>query len=878
MKIESEHPSVQEEGIPLQIERPDFTPELKRFGGLALAWAIGFAFFELDHLRLVRHLPAGILTGFLECAIEAAIIFSLLSKRKAQSREYRYFLWFFCLLLPADISYLSLHYFFRSNDETWTTFLLTTLPYTAAYFFGAVGFFKHIRAKFNSRRSAVRALWLPAVLVVPALFGILAPLLHARYASAGWSFDFLEIAFNSAFSIAFFFWSSSALMNSLDPAFSFAGLAGIVSQLGNWGGVSAYLLNKNTFTFSEYEFLWLCGLIAFWYAFVVIKNPEDSPLEGDIPGAQGLSLAVQQRMTIIGLISAFLIGAALIFHHGERSYRIVLFGIAIGSFIALLVGEVLSKQIIRYAMMFGRVVSPAKNQLDEREIPLELRQAYRAVFHKDVMSRRTEEVVQKNLAELSSQVAHDIRSPLAALDSVIKDASQLPEEKRLIIRSAVSRIRDIANNLLDKRRESIGSKAIASPVGAVLAEEPASICLLSSLIEPLMTEKRLQYRSRIGLEIDSGMDESSYGLFARVQPVEFRRVLSNLIDNAVEAMGELKSGRVSLALSARGNWVSLGVQDNGRGITRDVLPRLGRKGESHGKSRGSGLGLYHAKTRVESWGGQLRLASKIGEGTLVIVELPKAPAPDWFISELWLHPDEAVVVLDDDASIHQVWQERFESLGQERSASVLHFSTPKEIRDWASQNPKEARLAVYLMDYELLGYAETGLSLAKELGIGERTVLVTSRFDEPEILEECLKLGVRMIPKGLAVLAPIRLAQSPERIWDAVLIDDDPLVRMTWKHAASGAGKKLLSFSSPAEFFRALSGIHRKTAIYIDQELGGQITGIQAAARMTEFGFTEIYLATGHKGIPRRELEHLKGVVGKEPPWQRTSELNPCHF
>ena len=485
---------------------------------------------------------------------------------------------------------------------------------------------------------------------------------------------------------------------------------------------------------------------------------------------------------------------------------------------------------------------------------------------------------QAAIGELSSQVAHDIRSPLAALDSVIKDASQLPEEKRLIIRSAVSRIRDIANNLLDKRRESIGSKAIASPVGAVLAEEPASICLLSSLIEPLMTEKRLQYRSRIGLEIDSGMDERSYGLFARVQPVEFRRVLSNLIDNAVEAMGELKSGRVSLALSARGDWVSLGVQDNGRGITRDVLPRLGRKGESHGKSRGSGLGLYHAKTRVESWGGQLRLASKIGEGTLVIVELPKAPAPEWFISELWLHPDEAVVVLDDDASIHQVWQERFESLGQERSASVLHFSTPKEIRDWASQNPKEARLAVYLMDYELLGYAETGLSLAKELGIGERTVLVTSRFDEPEILEECLKLGVRMIPKGLAVLAPIRLAQSPERIWDAVLIDDDPLVRMTWKHAASGAGKKLLSFSSPAEFFRALSGIHRKTAIYIDQELGGQITGIQAAARMTEFGFTEIYLATGHKGIPRRELEHLKGVVGKEPPWQRTSELNPCHF
>ena len=48
------------------------------------------------------------------------------------------------------------------------------------------------------------------------------------------------------------------------------------------------------------------------------------------------------------------------------------------------------------------------------------------------------------LATLSAQVAHDIRSPLAALDTVLGDASQLPEEKRTMIRAAVGRINDPA--------------------------------------------------------------------------------------------------------------------------------------------------------------------------------------------------------------------------------------------------------------------------------------------------------------------------------------------------------------------------------------------------------------------------------------------------
>ena len=205
--------------------------------------------------------------------------------------------------------------------------------------------------------------------------------------------------------------------------------------------------------------------------------------------------------------------------------------------------------------------------------------------------------LKESQAAIASQVAHDIRSPLAALDSVMKDVSQLPEDKRTLIRDAANRIRDIANNLIEKTQELQASEAGAgaSATGPASAE-PSSVQLLSSLVDSLITEKRAQFRSKIGVEIDALRDAASYGLFAEIQPAEFKRVLSNLINNGVEALGS--KGSVTVRLAAEDGRILIQVQDNGKGIPPEVLARLGGKGETHGKAGGSGLGLYHAKTCV----------------------------------------------------------------------------------------------------------------------------------------------------------------------------------------------------------------------------------------------------------------------------------------
>jgi len=499
--------------------------------------------------------------------------------------------------------------------------------------------------------------------------------------------------------------------------------------------------------------------------------------------------------------------------------------------------------------------------LKEEKLKVEL---HALKSERSLAASRNELEKQTAIASLAAQVAHDIRSPLVALDAALKHIEQFPEKQRVIVRHAVNRIRDVANSLLEKNRQQPGPAAAS----AHAAGEPPDVHLLSSLIDPVVTEKRLQFESKPGISIDFKLTRESYGLFARIQPVEFRRMLSNLVNNAVEAMGD--KGAVDVGLNHQNNDVLLTISDNGKGIPPEILAKLGRHGETHGKTGGSGLGLFHARSTAESWGGSLAITSALGKGATVVVKLPRTAAPAGFVPALALPPGHPVVVLDDDASIHQVWQGRFDSARvKEQNVEVFHFSEPEALRAWVKANSAEAGRAVCLFDYELLGFKETGISLAEELGLCAHTILVTSRSEEPRIIAACARLNIRMIPKGLADFVPITISAAP--INQAVLLDDDAITHMNWEWAAKENGIELRAFTDPAEFMSRLGDFPKDIPLYIDSELGENIKGENIAAGLKEKGFTNIYLATAH---PPERFAHLPWlrVVTKEAPWGEKTE------
>lgn len=384
---------------------------------------------------------------------------------------------------------------------------------------------------------------------------------------------------------------------------------------------------------------------------------------------------------------------------------------------------------------------------------------------KEISKYQADQKIAETTIQVASQVAHDIRSPLSALEMIILTLHELPEDKRIIIRNAVNRIRDIANSLSSKKEKLDAShEKHGSPTtqDTTLTSEARTATLLLPVLESMVTEKRIQYRNHLSIDIDFSQTKESYGLFANVQSNEFKRVISNLLNNAIESLTQ-HSGSVQVILTSTPNKeIEITITDTGCGIPTDILSKIGERGATFNKPTGSGLGLYHAKESIESWGGKLEVrsptnTSKPNPGTQIIILLPMAEAPSWFVSQLTIKQGTRVVIFDDDQTIHQIWQGRLEhELPKNSRITTIHISTAHELKKYYQENFVNLDQCIYLMDYEILNEPESGLKLIEDLGIQKDSILVTSRYEEPHIRTQCARLGVKLIPKPMAGFVPIR--------------------------------------------------------------------------------------------------------------------------
>ena len=103
---------------------------------------------------------------------------------------------------------------------------------------------------------------------------------------------------------------------------------------------------------------------------------------------------------------------------------------------------------------------------------------------------------------------------------------------------------------------------------------------------------------------------------------------------------------------------------------------------------------------------------------------------------------------------------------------------------------------------------------------------------------------------------------------DAILIDDDPLVRALWRQDAKREGKHLEVFSSAPEFLRVSENFNLQAPIFIDSDLGDIQPGEKSAKEFHSRGFKHIHLATGHAPSDFPEMDWIKSIVGKDPVWK----------
>jgi signal transduction histidine kinase len=210
------------------------------------------------------------------------------------------------------------------------------------------------------------------------------------------------------------------------------------------------------------------------------------------------------------------------------------------------------------------------------------------------------------------QAAHDLASPISAINAV---ADKLKYENPTLYRmldNSVARINEISGDLLREHRS--GKSMIES-----------DFFDLENEISRLVEDKRKEFHSETHLFI---FYRFTAPLLEEVHipRSDFRRVISNLINNSVEAMREKTEKRIKIVIAPNPKSVEVLISDNGHGIPSEQQRDIFEEGVSY-KKEGTGLGLSHAKRTIESWGGFLELRSSSGAGTCFKITIPYAQEP-----------------------------------------------------------------------------------------------------------------------------------------------------------------------------------------------------------------------------------------------------------
>jgi signal transduction histidine kinase len=332
----------------------------------------------------------------------------------------------------------------------------------------------------------------------------------------------------------------------------------------------------------------------------------------------------------------------------------------------------------------------------------ELEETNRLLFAEMEQRQRAEMALQQSqkleaIGQLTGGVAHDFNNLLMVVQggiNILERGADGARRERVLngMRQAVARGESLTQQLLAFSR-NIDLRAEAIDLGKLL--DGMRVLVGGAL--------------RGDIEVQIRIPADLWAVLA--DPTQLELSILNIVVNARDAMPNggtltVRARNVTLDGSEgglRGDFVRVEIQDTGAGIPADILRRVFDPFfTTKPVGKGTGLGLSQVYGFAEQSGGHARIASRVGKGTTVMLDLPCAPAPD---------DRAATVVLADAPPIN----------GRGRQVLVVE------------DNDEVATLEVDMLD--ALGFAVTRVSGAAEalaaLSNGLRFDLVLSDIVMP---------------------------------------------------------------------------------------------------------------------------------------------------
>lgn len=209
------------------------------------------------------------------------------------------------------------------------------------------------------------------------------------------------------------------------------------------------------------------------------------------------------------------------------------------------------------------------------------------------------------VGELATAVAHEIRNPLTSLKGFLHLLKTDDEMNR--------RYYEIMGSELDRINSIVSEFMILSKPHATQYRKKDIHSLLNNVITLLQT-LAIMKNIKIKTIFESNLPQIT------CEENQLKQVFINILKNAIEAVDE--SGKIEVEAKVVGNnKVLIKVTDNGSGIPKELLPKLGEPFYTT-KEKGTGLGLMVSHKIIQEHNGSIEITSKENEGTNVKVILP----------------------------------------------------------------------------------------------------------------------------------------------------------------------------------------------------------------------------------------------------------------
>lgn len=336
-------------------------------------------------------------------------------------------------------------------------------------------------------------------------------------------------------------------------------------------------------------------------------------------------------------------------------------------------------------------------------------------------SARLEQLLrEKN--ELVGMAAHDLRNPLAVIHGVaehlVQDAGDRLDLDQV---EMLEHIRASSEHMLVLVEELLDLASLESGT-LTLTRRPTDLVDLVDRTLRLCRELARPKEIAIGLRVAPGVAPALAA--ADVDANKLSQALVNLVTNAIKFSH--RGAAIEVRLGLDDGEITLEVEDSGVGISEAQLSHLftpfrpGRRGTRGEKT--SGLGLAIVRRIVRGHGGDVRVASRVQEGTTVTITLPLQVSPAAAAGSA--QPDAPgraldVLVADDDPFSAEIVARLLEALGH-RPEAVTDV-------DAAIAAVRARRFDIALLDLQMPGGGGQAIADAlreRERGLGRRTPIV----------------------------------------------------------------------------------------------------------------------------------------------------------